>query len=272
VRLEMRPSVIKHRLPNGFEVECHNVAEVDSIYREIFVEERYLRSGITLSPGMSVIDGGAHVGLFTLFAAPRVHPGPILAVEPSPRQCAVLRQNLRALDNVIICEAGLAGRNGNAQFRNYLKLPAMSGILNFVDEASDRAIVLRSLTEMALDASVGTVPDDIDYLADRSLEWELEDISVVLLNDLIDECGWERVDLLKLDIQGAELEVLDGLQDAHWAKIGQLAGEIHDCVVGSASRRDLIISILERHGFLVATAQDETFAGTNRYAFAAVRR
>lgn len=97
------------------EVECHNAAEADTIYREIFVEEQYLRFGIVLRPGMSVIDGGAHVGLFTLFAAPRVHPGPVLAVEPSPLQCSVLRRNLRDLDNVIVRETGLAGRNGRAQ-------------------------------------------------------------------------------------------------------------------------------------------------------------
>jgi FkbM family methyltransferase len=268
------PSIIKHRLPNGLEVECHNAAEADTIYREIFVEQQYLRFGITLRPGMSVIDGGAHVGLFALFAAPRVYPGPILAVEPSPMQCSVLRRNLQGVDNVTICEAGLAGRNGRAQFRNYLKLPAMSGVVDFIDEASDRVFASRSIIEkMASDAGVSeTHSDDIDFITDMSLEWELEDVSIVPLNELMDECAWGKVDLLKLDIQGAELAVLSGLREVHWARILQIAGEIHDRPVGNASQRDLIVDMLERNGFRVNVDQGEAFAGTSRYYLAAVRR
>ena len=268
----MQPSVVKHRLPNGVEVECHNAAEADAIYREIFVEEQYLQFGIRLAPGMSVIDGGAHVGLFTLFAAPRVHPGPVLAVEPSSRQCSVLRRNLRHVDNVTIREAGLAGRSGTAQFRSYLKLPAMSGLLDFIDEDSDRAFVARAILEkMALDAGVNTARIDLGYVAGTSLTSELEDVNTVSLNDLMDECGWEHVDLLKLDIQGAELEVLSGLQDAHWEKISQITGEIHDRPVGTSARRDLFVDVLERNGYSVTLEQGEAFAGTTRYYFAAVR-
>ncbi|MFA0761035.1 MAG: hypothetical protein HZLCBSQH_001139 [Candidatus Fervidibacterota bacterium] len=51
---------------------------------------RYLR------PGMTVLDIGAHVGLYTLLAARKVAPnGRVIAFEPSPRERRFLRLHLR---------------------------------------------------------------------------------------------------------------------------------------------------------------------------------
>jgi len=51
--------------------------------------------GSLLAPGDIFIDGGAHVGLFTLVAAARVGPtGKVLAFEPAPAARAQLLQNL----------------------------------------------------------------------------------------------------------------------------------------------------------------------------------
>src|SRR5207244_2689997 len=51
--------------------------------------------GSLLAPGDIFIDGGAHVGMFTLVAAARVGPaGKVLAFEPAPAARAQLLQNL----------------------------------------------------------------------------------------------------------------------------------------------------------------------------------
>ena len=39
------------------------------MYREHFVERQYLQHGVELRPGDTVIDVGAHIGMFTLCAA-----------------------------------------------------------------------------------------------------------------------------------------------------------------------------------------------------------
>jgi hypothetical protein len=46
------------------------------------------------------------------------------------------------------------------------------------------------------------------------------------LSDTIQRQALEHVDLLKIDIEGAELEALDGIEEQHWRRIRQLVMEI----------------------------------------------
>ena len=68
-----------------------------------------------LRPGMTFVDVGAHVGYMTLLGARAVGPGGrVVAVEPSPANAALLRQNLVAngLDHVEVVEAAALDRDG----------------------------------------------------------------------------------------------------------------------------------------------------------------
>ncbi|NEE35838.1 FkbM family methyltransferase, partial [Streptomyces sp. SID7982] len=58
-------------LPGGITVFHHNTSETDFVYDEIFTREEYLRGGITIDNGDTVVDVGANIGLFTLFASHR---------------------------------------------------------------------------------------------------------------------------------------------------------------------------------------------------------
>lgn len=42
------------------------------------------------------------------------------------------------------------------------------------------------------------------------------------VSDLIRRHGLERVDLLKIDVEGAELDVLHGIEQEHWPRIQQV--------------------------------------------------
>jgi len=54
------------------------------------------------------------------------------------------------------------------------------------------------------------------------------------LESLLREMGLPRLDLLKLDIEGAEIAVLDAVSDETLAAIGQITVEFHDFLPGSA--------------------------------------
>ena len=72
-----------------------------------------------LRPGDSVIDGGAHVGYFTLLAASLVGDGQVLAFEPRPEVSAWLRVNVaghKGPARIDIVEAALAATDGTATF------------------------------------------------------------------------------------------------------------------------------------------------------------
>lgn len=67
------------------------------IYREHFIDRQYLQHGVDLPAGGAVLDVGAHVGLFSMFAAEAVGPsGAVVAVEPAPATHACCAANSAA--------------------------------------------------------------------------------------------------------------------------------------------------------------------------------
>jgi thioesterase domain-containing protein/acyl carrier protein len=68
-----------------------------------------------------------------------------------------------------------------------------------------------------------------------------------------------RIDLLKIDVEGAELDVLSRIEPEHWSCIRQIVIELHD--VDGRLRR--ISELLEAKGFRVATEQNTELRETN---------
>jgi FkbM family methyltransferase len=71
-----------------------------------------------LKPGMTVVDGGAHVGYYTCLAARLVGPrGLVLAFEPSPRNYELLLANVwrNGFTNVVCYPWALGAENGVAR-------------------------------------------------------------------------------------------------------------------------------------------------------------
>ena len=48
------------------------------------------------------------------------------------------------------------------------------------------------------------------------------------LSQVIDEYHIETIDLLKIDVEGSEAEVVQGIAEADWARIRQIVIEVHD--------------------------------------------
>jgi len=135
-------------------------------------ERRLLRK--VLFPGAVVVDAGANIGIYSRFLCRCVGPNGIVhAFEPSPENFQRLRAATRNLSNVRLSQAALGGYSGNSEL--YL-----SDKLN-VDH---RAYVANG-------DSRRTVP-----------------IEMVALDDYFKP--GERVDLIKMDIQGYELHALHG--------------------------------------------------------------
>jgi FkbM family methyltransferase len=78
-------------------------------YAELFVS--------LLRPGMTVVDGGAHLGLYTLLGSRGVGPaGIVFAVEPDRYNLAALRVNAAHLPSVVIVPRALSDAEGVATF------------------------------------------------------------------------------------------------------------------------------------------------------------
>jgi FkbM family methyltransferase len=140
--------------------------------------ERYLAFA-RLAPGDHVLDLGAYAGDSTWFFSRAVGPqGRVLAVEPDPENLAALRRNIQEnrLANVSVEGCAVLDRDGWVQFR------AAGSIGSGIAEASER-------------------PDPEIRVPALSLE------------TLLERHGFERVDFIKMDIEGAEEKALAGQGD-----------------------------------------------------------
>lgn len=132
-----------------------------------------------LRPGMTVLDVGAHQGFYTLLVSTLVgSTGKVYAFEPSPRERKALRLNLKlnSRGNVCIQEAAL----GREKSQGTLYVP-------------ERQTGCNSLRPPAVSDATSSVK-----------------VQVIRLDDFLCGTGIERVDFIKLDVEGAELSVLEG--------------------------------------------------------------
>jgi FkbM family methyltransferase len=138
-----------------------------------------------LKPGMTVLDVGAHHGLYTLMASKFVGSGGrVVAFEPSPRERRRLRRHKRinalsslGFSNVKIVPYALGESEGQVD-------------LFLVEGAQDWCNSLR--------------PPSIGERTSRIR------VEMRRLDDVVDEMGIAHVSLLKIDVEGAELSVLRG--------------------------------------------------------------
>ena len=158
-----------------------SAVEVGIIRRGMFEPETVHAFAALLAPGMTVLDIGANVGLFTLVAAHRVGPtGRVHAFEPTPELAAHILRNLElnGLENVAVNPIAVSDAAGHAML--HLVEP---------DDPGENSIV---------NPSPGA----------RTLE-----VPTVTLDGYIAEHDVGRVDVIKIDIEGAEMPALRGARD-----------------------------------------------------------
>lgn len=134
-----------------------------------------------IRPGDIVIDGGSNVGFFALLAATKLNgSGRVFAFEPDPKTFSLLQQNIRlnGFENAIRAEQlALTDREGILEFAVNSDEPMMSSLIPAMADSAGRIMVHSVRLDAFLAAS-----------------------------------GFERADVIKLDLEGAEPMALEGAQ------------------------------------------------------------
>jgi FkbM family methyltransferase len=208
-------------LRDGTTFEAPAGVNVLRVVTPIFHKRVYTPPGLELRPGDVVVDVGANIGAFAVYAAQRTRAR-LLAVEPHPENAAVLRRNLRAngAEDAVVAECAVADAPGT--------LPLFLG----------RSGTTHQLFATGKDTAAG---DSID-------------VRVATLPQLLAEHGIAAVDFLKLDCEGAEGLILPSLPDALLRSIRAIAMEFHDDV--SPLAHDALAKLLAERGYRVSQAWD----------------
>lgn len=252
-------------LPNGLEIVHLNGYETDYLYREIFEEQCYLRHGVSLRDGATVLDIGANIGMFSLFVMSRVAGARIYAFEPAPAVYELLKANCEAYgDAARAFNAGVADKPGTASFTFYEKSSVFSGFHS--DEADDRRAIDAVVRGVLADHS--PADDDIAALTADRLRRTTHECRLTTVSDLIREERLERIDLLKIDAEKSELAIVHGIAEEDWPKIEQLVIEVHD-PSGAAVRR--IERLLAARGYRCVVEQQALLARAGLHNLYATR-
>lgn len=254
-------------LGDGLVVAHLNQHETDYLRTEIFEGPGYLRDGLHLRCGDTVIDVGANIGLAALSfhrAAPGIR---VFGFEPVPELAEIAQVNLRAHGVEGSVEAyGLGATHEVAELTFYPSYSIMSS--RHADPAAEEQTV-RQYIANRVDEGEGDVAllEHLDvYLQDRFVPERL-DCRFRRLSTVMGELELEEVALLKIDVQRSELEVLEGIDPEDFGRIRQVSMEVHDFGENIQTVRGL----LEVNGFAPNVRQDDDLAGTDRWHLTATR-
>jgi FkbM family methyltransferase len=157
-------------------------------------------------PARTYVDAGANTGMAAAYFATQHQLEQMVLIEANPELVTRLEQIVEGLPHPTVLEhVALADRDGTVTF-NIQNDHRMSGIRT----DGGRSVTVASST----------------------------------LRAILDRHGLEQVDILKMDIEGAEHEVLDG-DPAILDRVRSLVMEVH----GERGRRDATIALIASRGF-----------------------
>ncbi|HEV2149288.1 MAG TPA: MupA/Atu3671 family FMN-dependent luciferase-like monooxygenase [Longimicrobiaceae bacterium] len=241
----------RYTLEGGMTVAHQQDFITRGLHLEIWEEQVYLRHGITLEDGACVVDVGANIGMFTLFAHAAARGVRTLSFEPIPSTFAALRANTRLYGlDARVFNVGLAETSGTARFTFYPNSTGLSG--RYADVERDRAVT-RSVIRSWLEEGSGSLAQEVaghvteahvEALLEERFRSETFDCPIRTLSEVVREEGVERIDLLKIDVEKSEYDVLLGIGDDVWPRIRQLVVE-----VDTEALLEQVLGLLDRRGY-----------------------
>lgn len=146
------------------------------IFQSITVDQYHAKE--FLKKDSVVIDAGANIGVFSVFAANMCPEGKVFVFEPSKKTYDILLQNIKNYPNIRSMNIALGDKQGSGK----LILAESSGS--------------------------NTLEDSEMYKNSEGAR--KEDIEVTTIDDFVKQRGINRVDFIKMDTEGYEKKILKG--------------------------------------------------------------
>lgn len=206
------------RTRGGSVLRLNDRSEITTLWHIYCAEEYRLPR-----EAQTIVDLGANIGAFALFAAEHCKASRIIAVEPFPSTFARLQQMLqenqleeriRTVQVAIGSSAGYVRMNAQANGHTYA-----------------RRVVEHGLSE--------------------TLE-----VQAITLASLLDQFDLENVDLLKVDIEGSEYAMVESCPREVLRRCRTIAMEYHD-----ARRRQSLWDRLQQAGFRCTSHRPQGWSG-----------
>jgi FkbM family methyltransferase len=199
----------------------------DNVQRDLFYLGRYEARLVDfvlgeLAPRDVFIDVGAHIGTYALPAARRLsHAGHVFAFEPDERTADALSRHAErnGLSAITVVRVGLSSQAG--------------------------------VTDLRAPGSGAYDPDDASVRSVHGTGEVVDEITILRLDDWVVRNSLDRVDIIKVDVEGAEYDVVKGMSSVLRSYEPRLL--IVEVVPGHLARAgvtpEMLSVLLAEHGY-----------------------
>jgi len=154
-----------------------------------------------------IVDAGANIGLATCYFKEKWPDSSIIAIEPEKSNFELLKLNTLKFDRITLLKAGVWNKSGFLEFES--------------DKVNFDSFVVRENTRTG--------------------------ISAITIAEILQAYKWPRIDLLKMDVEGAEKEIFDETAHEWLPFVKVLVIELHDRMkIGCAKS---VLSVLSSYDF-----------------------
>jgi FkbM family methyltransferase len=200
-------------------------------YKQMFYENIY--GHLQIDNLNTVLDIGANVGLFSLYMANRGSKK-IYAFEPTRKAFDQLSKVLGNNDKFTLIKKAIFNTNGKLKIKSVQDNSTISG---FMKEAHE-------------------------YTGNNVTE---EEVDVITLNSFYTSENIKNIDLIKIDIEGAEYEVIAGLRDQEIVKCPRYIIEYH---LGNKKNVFDIVNRFTKLNYKIINIEDPKFLNETGFFYA----
>ncbi len=189
--LSAPPNPVIRLRKSGLRFQVRGAMDIWSI-KEALLDQFYRKFGTEIGDGWSIVDIGAGIGEFTIYAAHGHANNTVYAFEPFPESFAILQNNLS---------------------RNHL-----TGVQVFNEAiGAETGTLILSLSN----------DEPLQFSTAASAASSIS-VPALSLRDAFQRLGLQRCHLLKLDCEGAEYSILFNAPDSVLESIDHIVMEYHD--------------------------------------------
>lgn len=161
------------------------------IFKQVFFEKQYDLYDKELPDAKTILDAGANVGMASIYFALRFPTASIVSLEPEKSNFKQLEINTHAYSGIIVMNKALW--------------------------CKDESLIISNPNEL----SAG-------FVVESAVNSGFQTFAGISVPSLMEERGWDSIDILKMDVEGAEKEIFSAAHLDWLYKVKVLIVETHD--------------------------------------------
>ena len=191
-----------------------------TVIKEVWARKIYERHDFSIQENDTVVDLGAHIGVFSVLAAKRATHGTVYAFEPVKDNYEVLLSNiqLNGIKNVVAENKAISKEAGQSKL--YLQSEKSTKKVGYITGGHSL------FPSNQRDKTIMVETDTLDAI--------------------VQKFGISSINYLKIDTEGSEFDILFSASKETLGKIEKIAMELHPFADNTA---DKMIDFLSGHGF-----------------------